>query len=192
MPKNVLAILGHPRSDSFCGALFDSYVAGAQSAGAEVRSIRLEGAEFNPVFEGYEDPIALEPELEAAQEAIRWANHIVIAYPVWWGSVPAVLKGFIDRTLLPGFAFGYQENSPLPARLLKGKTGRLLLTMDAPTWYYRLVYKRASEAMMRHATLEFCGIRPVRVSRFGRVSLVTDARRKAWLETVQALGRAQV
>lgn len=192
MSKNILAILGHPKPDSFCAALYDSYVEGAKAAGADIRVMRLHELTYDPVFTGYSSPIEPEPDLLQAQESIRWADHLMFAYPVWWGAVPALLKGFVDRTLLPGFAFDYQENSPLPARLLKGKTGRLILTMDAPVWYYRLVYKRASEAMMRHATLEFCGIKPVRVTRFGGVSKAGDTRRKDWLTAVNALGRAMV
>lgn len=48
---------------------------------------------------------ALEPCLQRCQESLLWAEHLIIVYPVWWGTMPALLKGWLDRVLLPGFAF---------------------------------------------------------------------------------------
>lgn len=189
MGKKILAVSGHPSEASLCAALHAAYVEGATAAGADVRSLELRTLSFNPVFNGYRDPRPLEDDLKAAQELIAWCEHLVVTYPVWWGAVPGLLKGFVDRTFLPGFAFRYSETSPLPERLLKGRSGRLIMTMDAPVWYYRLVHRRASEAMMRYATLEFSGIKPVRVTRFGNVRGSTAEKRTAWLNKAAATGR---
>jgi len=106
MSKRILVILGHPVTDSFCGALSKSYIDGAQAAGNDVRFIALGSVAFDPVLRnGYAIAQALEPDLASAQAMISWAQHIVFVYPLWWGAMPALLKGFIDRVFLRGFAF---------------------------------------------------------------------------------------
>ena len=112
MSKRVLVILGHPATNSFCGALADSYSEGANAAGNEVQFISLGSLSFDPILHnGYNTIQELELDLVAAKEAITWAQHIVFVYPIWWGAMPALLKGFIDRIFLPGFAFKYREGS---------------------------------------------------------------------------------
>ena len=137
MSKRVLVILGHPGTHSFCSALADSYIAAAKDASHDVRVMRLGDLRFDPVLrEGYQQVQALEPDLLQAQANIHWAEHLVLVYPIWWGGIPALLKGFFDRILLPGFAFQYREGKAFPAKLLKGRSAHLLVTMDTPPWYY--------------------------------------------------------
>jgi len=110
MHKRVLVILGHPSTDSLCGALASSYTAAAGNAGHEVRRINLAEQSFDPLLRhGYAEPQKLEPDLVNAQAQLKWANHVVFVYPTWWGSMPALMKGFIDRTFLPEFAFKYHR-----------------------------------------------------------------------------------
>lgn len=189
--KKILLILGHPRSDSLCGALADGYEATAKAAGAEVRRLNLADLAFDPVLHaGYRGEQALEPDLVAAGEAIRWAEHLVFVYPTWWGGLPALLKGFIDRVFLPGFAFKYRQDSPWWDRLLAGRSARLLVTMDTPPWYYRWIYRMPGHHQMRRTILEFCGVKPVRISQFGPVKGSTEAQRGKWLETARRAARA--
>jgi putative NADPH-quinone reductase len=178
----VAVILGHPETQSFCGAIARAYAESARAAGAEVREINLGELSFDPVlWHGYSRQQSLEPDLLEAQETIRWADVVVFAYPNWWGSVPALLKGFIDRVFLPGFAFKYRENSPFWDRLLSGRSARLLVTMDTPDWFYRLVWHQPGHQMMRRTILGFSGIKPVRRATFGPVRGSTDAARDKWL-----------
>ena len=94
--KKTLIIQGHPDSESYCRALANAYKVGALSAGAEVQEIIVSELKFNPSLEfGYRKRTELEPDLLAAQEKIKWAEHLVIVYPLWWGGVPALLKGFL-------------------------------------------------------------------------------------------------
>lgn len=186
---NTLVILGHPSNDSLSGALAQAYLEGASSAGANVRTLHLGELEFDPVLRGgYKHKQDLEPDLKMAQEAIAWADHLVFVYPTWWGDLPALLKGFIDRTLLPGFAFGFREGSSLPERHLKGKTARIITTMDAPVWYHTLVYRSGGYHVLKHAILRYCGINSVRTLAFGRVRFSTQTQRQGWLEQVRQLG----
>jgi NAD(P)H dehydrogenase (quinone) len=192
--KKVLVILGHPRLESYCNALSQAYERGATEAGAEVRRLDLARLEFDPIlhtasearFSG-EQSKGLEPDLLKAQQDIAWADHLVFVYPSWWGSFPALFKGFIDRAFTPGFGFKYIKGKSLPEQLLKGKTARLIVTMDTPAWWNRFVYRAAGHNAMTHATLHFCGVKPVRITNIGKMRSLDEKARKGWLEKVQKL-----
>lgn len=188
--KQILIIQGNPKTDSYCGTLAKSYEKGAASGGAEIRTIDIGKLRFDPNLQlGYTSEVPLEEDLVAAQQAIQWANHIVFVYPIWWGSMPAQLKGFIDRVFLPGFAFKYRKGSALWDKLLKGKSARLIVTMDTPGWYYRWVYKQPGFHMMKKTILGFCGITPVRITSLNPIKGSTVEQRKRWLSDVELLGR---
>lgn len=190
MSKRILVILGHPDSDRFCSAIATSYLEGASQAGNEVRRISVGDLSFDPVLhKGYAKIQELEPDLVAAQEAITWAQHIVFVYPTWWGGMPALLKGFIDRVFLPGFAFKYREDSRFWDRLLCGRSAHLLVTMDTPPWYYRLVFRMPGHNQMKRTILEFSGIKPVTISSFGPVKGSSQQQREKWLGKAREYGR---
>jgi putative NADPH-quinone reductase len=115
----------------------------------------------------------------------------VFVFPIWWGGIPALLKGFLDRVLLPGFAFKYRSNSPFPAQLLKGRSADLLVSMNTPPWYFRWVYRMPGLEQMRRTTLGFCGIRPQKTLTFGPVISSSTTQREAWLQQVRKLARAR-
>ena len=133
----------------------------------------------------------LEPDLLAAQADITWAHHLVWVYPIWWGAMPALLKGFIDRVLLPGYAFKYRKGSSLWDKLLAGRSAELLVTMDSPPWYFRWVTRMPGHHQMKKAILEFCGIRPVRVHSFGPVRSASAEQLALWVEKARQLGQRQ-
>lgn len=188
--KKILVILGHPTPNSFCSALSTSYIEGARSAGAEVQELVLADLSFDPNLSmGYKEKVKLESDLQKAQQLIKWADHLVFVYPSWWASAPALLKGFIDRVFLPGFAFQYEANSPLPKQLLKGKTARLIVTMDAPYFYYRWFQGQPGHNMMKKGILQFCGVKPVRITSIDQVRKLSEPERVKWLQKIKELGR---
>lgn len=184
--KRILVVLGHPSADSLCGQMADTYAANAQAAGAEVRVLRVGDLDFDPILHlGYKQIQTLEPDLLQAQADITWAQHLVFVYPIWWGGMPALLKGFIDRIFLPGFAFKYRKDSPMWDRLLSGRTAHLLVTMDSPPWYFRWIARMPGHNQMRRTILEFCGIKPVKIDSFGPVRGSTPEQRATWLSKVR-------
>ncbi len=188
MKSNILVINGHPDPESFCSALSHSYMEGAGEH-AQIRFIELNRIHFDPVLKfGYRQRTELEKDLLEAQELIRWSDHLVFIYPTWWGSMPALLKGFIDRTFLPGFAFKYRKDSVFWDKLLTGKSAHLIVTTDTPTWYNKLIYKQAGHIVMKRNILRFCGISPVRVTEIGPIKPSSDRQRSKWLEKVKQLG----
>jgi putative NADPH-quinone reductase len=163
---------------------------GAVAAGNEVRLIRVGDLSFDPVLHrGYAEVQELEPDLQAAQADITWAQHLVFVYPIWWGGMPAVLKGFIDRVFLPGFAFKYREGSRFWDRLLSGRSAHLLVTMDTPPWYFRWIYRMPGHNQMKRTILEFCGVKPVAITSFGPIRGSSRKKRERWLSQVVASGR---
>jgi len=187
--QRILVILGHPAPNSLCAGMATAYAEGAQAAGAEVRRLDLSTLHFDPRLQaGYRGEQPLEPDLVAAQADITWAEHLVWVYPIWWGAMPALLKGFIDRVFLPGYAFKYRQGSSLWDRLLAGRTAELLVTMDSPPWYFRWVTHMPGHHQMKKAILEFCGIRPVKVRSFGPVRTADAKRLGAWVAQARALG----
>ncbi len=188
--KKVLIIQGNPIANSYGSQLAEVYARGAAESGAEVRELVLAELEFDlNLSGGYKDKQPLEPDLQKAQELISWADHLVFVYPNWWGGMPALLKGFIDRVFLPGFAFKYRKNSPLPEQLLKGKTARLIVTMDSPYVYYRFYLGQPGHQMMKHSILKFCGVGSVRATNITQLRKMPEVARKQWLERIHRMGR---
>ncbi|WP_051243382.1 NAD(P)H-dependent oxidoreductase [Azohydromonas australica] len=186
--KQVLVISAHSPSGSFGAALAEAYAQRARREGHDVELLCLERLRFDPVLhEGYRHVQALEPDLQRAQQAIHRAQHLVFVYPIWWGSVPALLKGFLDRVLLPGFAFKYRPGKSFPDKLLAGRTAHIVATMDTPPWYFRWIYGAPGLRQMQKNTLAFCGIAPVKTLALGPVLGADEKQRARWLREVQAL-----
>ncbi|MDF2154573.1 NAD(P)H-dependent oxidoreductase [Vibrio sp. CAU 1672] len=189
MKRKILVILGHPNPESFCGALAQEYIIGAKMAGAEVREIRVGELNFDPVlWRGYSEVQELEPDLVECCKLILWAEHLVFVYPTWWGTMPSLMKGFIERTFLPEFAFKYREKSKFWDKLLAGRSAQLLVTMDTPPWYYRLIFRSPGHNEMKRSILGYCGIKVNAISEFSPIKYSTDKMRVKWLKEAKELG----
>lgn len=188
--KKILIIDGHPNQDSLNFALAEAYLKGAKESGAEVKKIRIGDLYFDPNLEyGYQNRKELEPDLLEAIELIRWADHLVWFYPVWWGGFPAIMKGFIDRLFLPGLTYQPIENSYKHNKLLKGKTARIVTTLDQPSWYYHLVFNVPSTNQLKKCILQFCGVKPVKVTYLSFIRSSNEQKRANWLRKIESIGK---
>lgn len=188
--KKILIINGHPDKESYNFALAEAYKKGALASGAEVKQINIRELDFNLNLQfGYRKRTELEPDLLQAQKQIKWADHMVWIYPVWWGSVPALMKGFLDRILLPGFAYQKRKNSLWWDKLLVGKTARIINTLDQPDWFYRWFNGKPSHTAIKKLTLNFIGVKKVRITSIGPIRLSKQSFRENWLKKVEKLGR---
>jgi putative NADPH-quinone reductase len=186
---NVLIINGHPKEKSFNDAIVKAYEQGALNTDASVEVLTLRDLEFNLNLEtAYEKEEDLEEDLKMAIEKIKWCDHMVWVHPVWWSSYPALMKGFIDRTFLPGVTYKYEGKSVFPEKLLKGKTARIICTADSPSWYNTLFLGAPATKQLKKNTLEFCGVKPVKTNFIGPVRNSTPAFREKWLQKITKLG----
>ncbi|MEN0061408.1 MAG: NAD(P)H-dependent oxidoreductase [Myxococcota bacterium] len=189
----VLLIHGHPNPEAFNRALADAYLEGAAAAGADVRVVDLSELTFDPVLrKGYAEIQPLEPDLIEAQKALLWADHLVLAFPVWWGAAPALLKGFLDRTFLPGFAFRFPDVWPLPEKLLRGRSAHVIVTMDSPRPIYSLLYRDSAHRSVVRGTLQFCGFHPITTSDISAVKYLPEAWRERSVRHQRRLGETFV
>lgn len=189
--KKIVIINGHPNNESFNFGIVNAYKKGAVSEKNEIKEIVISDLNFNPNLQyGYSKRTILEPDLLVAWEKIKWADHMVWVHPVWWGGLPAVTKGFIDRLFLPGMAFQYRENSIFWDKLLKGKTAQIITTLDQPSWYYKFINKSPSIHQLKKNTLEFCGVSKVKVAYVGVIKNSNESQREKWLLKIEKLGKA--
>tara|TARA_R110002049_G_scaffold13089_6_gene57444 strand:- start:4217 stop:4795 length:579 start_codon:yes stop_codon:yes gene_type:complete len=187
--KQVLIINGHPDKESFNYALSKAYLKGATNTNSILSQINISDLDFSPNLKfGYRKRIELEPDLISAIDKIKKADHIVWVFPMWWYSYPALMKGFIDRTFLPGITFDVVKGNPFPKKLLKGKSARLIITADTPKWYNFFVMKRPAINQFKKGTLQFCGINSVKVTYISSIKDSNLAFREKWLKKVFILG----
>lgn len=186
--SKITVILGHPNSKSFNSAIAETYRDTALKAGHDVKYFALGDMEFDPILhEGYNKRQNLEPDLQTAIDAVLWADHLVFVFPTWWGTMPAILKGFFDRAFLPGLTFKYHENDPMWDKLLAGKSAHCLITMDTPRWFFSLIYGDPAHKQIKRTILEFCGVKPVKITNFSEVRYADAKKRVAWLEKVKEI-----
>ncbi len=191
MGRRIVLIQGHPARGGghFCHALADAYAEGAAAAGHEVRRVAAAELDF-PLLRDREDfeHGTPPPDIAEAQAAIAWAEHLVIVYPLWLGTMPALLKAFIEQVFRPDFAKGEAEAATPWTRGLKGRSSRIVVTMAMPALAYRWYFGAHSLKSLERNILAFVGIRPNRHMLIGLVEGISDARRQKWLKKLRDLG----
>lgn len=190
--KKIILINGHPGRSSLSKSLCNSYQNSASRSGHSVRYHDLSEMVFDADYgqSGYENPKPLEPDLDKLLSDIEWADHIVLATPLWWGAIPAKLKGAFDRAFLPGRAFDTRNRNALgvPKPMLTGKTARVLLTSDTPSFFLRLFYGNAIKKIISRQILGFVGVKPTRFSSFAPATDADSGKVEGWLRQVETLG----
>ncbi|MCG8749170.1 NAD(P)H-dependent oxidoreductase [Tenacibaculum finnmarkense] len=187
--KHVLIINGHPDKQSYNYVLSEAYLKGASKTTAVLSQINITDLDFNlNLAFGYRKRTELEPDLLIAIDKIKKATHIVWIFPMWWQGTPAIMKGFIDRTFLPGITYQPIEGKPFPEKLLKGKSARIIITTDTPRWYDFLVMKSPALRQFKKGTLEFCGISPVKTTYISPIKNSSISFRNKWIEKITLLG----
>lgn len=191
--KKILVLLGHPDKETFNGSLADAYEGSAKLAGHEVRRKNVGDLQFDPLLhKGYKVIQELEPDLKELQEDFRWAEHIVIIYPLWWSSMPALFKGLFDRMWLPAFAFRFIKAPDGKStmgwnRLLKGRTARVVVTLKNIPFVERFMFGDYTAELV-HAILRFAGIK-VKLTEIGNVEALSDRARAQVVKNIANLAR---
>lgn len=191
MSRKILVLNGHPdpRGERLCAALANAYVRGASSAGHQVRRIDVGEARFTLIRtrEEFADG-APAPDIREAQEALRWADHLVILYPLWLGGMPALLKGFLEQVFRYGVAIASPDG--LPKGLLRGKSARVVVTMGMPSPIFRWVFGAHGLKSLEKGILRISGLRPIRHTLIGNVEGAEPSARRLWLKVMERFGAA--
>ena len=189
MPKTVAILQGHPNpaGSHLCHALADAYAEGAAAAGHRV--LRVEIARIDvPVlrdqraFETGELPASL----AEAKDAVVAADHVVLVFPLWLGTMPALVKAFLEQVMRPGVAFAYEKTGI--RKLLTGRSAHIVVTMGMPALAYRLFFLSHGVAGLRRNIFKFVGFSPVRSTLFGMVAAAPERTRDGWLARMRRDG----
>ncbi|MEM9782020.1 MAG: NAD(P)H-dependent oxidoreductase [Pseudomonadota bacterium] len=193
MPGRIFILNGHPGPSSITRQAVARYAASAEAAGHEVRVSQLADLSFDPDrgVAGYGEAKPLELVLEEALGNLEWCSHFVLAFPLWWGGLPAKLKGWIDRVFVPGRTFTTEKTTllGLPAPLLTGRSARVVITSDTPRSFLWLAYGDAILRQLRGQILGFVGFKPVRITFFAPASDPKPGAVDRLLAEMEQLGR---
>lgn len=182
---NILYINGHPYKKSFHAAIRDSYINAAKANGHTVKVLNLGTLQFDPVLRfGYSERMPEDKVITTSQELIKRADHVVFAYPMWWGAPPSLFMGWVARVFTPGFS--YRLTNPIsPERLLRGKTADIIITSRAPRFAWWFVGNSGATLLTRNLFF-LTGIKKRKLIVLDLMSLKFDtlARREAFLKKV--------
>lgn len=192
MNRKILVLQGHPDATAphLCHALADSYANGAREAGHEVRTLDIARFDFPLLRSQHEwEHGEVPPALAPAQQDIRWAEHLVLFFPLWLGDMPALVKGFLEQVARPGFAFEYAEaGTAFTRKGLKGRSARVVCTMGMPALVYRWYFRAHSIRSLERNILGFVGIAPVHETLIGGVGNVKAEDAAKWMKKLRRLG----
>ena len=190
--RHILLIMGHPDGSAthLCHALAEAYADGARQAGHAVRSVDIAKLDF-PVLRSQHDwaqgtvPESLRP----VQADLTWADHVVLFFPLWLGDMPALLKAFLEQVARPGFAVPAPGSGTQGAKLLAGRSARVVVTMGMPALVYRWYFRAHSVRSLERNILGFVGFAPVHETLVGSVEQLGDAGVATWLARMRKAGR---
>lgn len=189
MTRRICLINAHPdpSAERFCHALADAYQAGAESGGHAVRRVNAGAIEYGFLSSAAEFEHGPDGELAEVREAIAWCDHLLLIYPLWLGSLPAKAKALLEHVARGGFLVDVAQDDEWPAKKMKGKSARLIVTMGMPGFAYRLFLRSHSVRALESGILAMAGFKPVRDTVFGLIE--GGAKRRAlMLEKTRALG----
>lgn len=185
-----LVVFSHPNPTSFNAAILATVKEELQNKGAEVKVKDLYAMNWNPVLSGEDFQNFMSgqtPEDIAREQAdVAWADVMILIGPIWWFSVPAMLKGYIDRVMSMGFAYQYTETGP--KGLLGGKKAVIITTSgaDEQVAAHSGMIESINRSLVR-GVFGFCGFSEATYKNCFAVPSVTDEARKGMLEEIREL-----
>lgn len=192
-----LIIYNHPHEGSFCSAIREAVHSGLKKGGHPCKVINLDKDQFDPVMRGKDlkafvmagrmgeeglegvDPIVLR-----YMKKLHWAEHIVMIFPVWWMTMPAMMKGFVDKVIFPGVAYK-MEDGKLVSTLSDLRQVTVISTMNTPSDIYKDLFGNSLEGSLIKGTFNQIGIHDVRWISLNMVKQSGDERRWLWLDEIE-------
>lgn len=187
MSKRILIIDGHPdpAPQRYVHALAADYEKKATRAGHEVRTVTVARIEFPALRTKAEfesgGPCGV---IQKIQDDFAWCEHLVLVYPLWLGSMPALVMGLFEQILRPPFVLVCPEHGGSAKKRLRGKSVRIIVTMGMPAIAYRWYYGAHSLKCLKRNVLSFCGMGPIRSSVIGLVGVASRRHHFRWMERI--------
>ncbi|KAA9022038.1 NAD(P)H-dependent oxidoreductase [Niallia endozanthoxylica] len=182
----VLLIYAHPNEESFTHAVMERLQAGLILGEHEVQTIDFYKEEFDPVLvvntSRRRRDLLQDPYTERYRNRIAAADHLIFVYPVWWHSMPAMMRGFIEKTFVSGFAYSFRGKSAqsvLPNGLFRGKTVWCIYTLDALKF---VAWLDPGWLSIKYPIFWYCGFRKVRRFYLPRMKHTSLDERIQWLD----------
>ena len=185
--KNLI-VLAHPNKESFNAAIAKKFEKQLKNKGEEVVVRDLYELGFDPVMTWDEMNElrngSIKEDVQIEQTFVKECDNIIFVYPIWWTSMPAILKGYIDRVFSYGFAYVFNEEGGIDG-LFKGKSVTVVNTYGTPKEYYDA--SGMSEAFHKTTDVgifEFCGMNVKQHLYLGEVPYINEEQGSAILEKI--------
>ncbi|QQR36396.1 NAD(P)H-dependent oxidoreductase [Devosia oryziradicis] len=154
-----LVVLAHPLGDSLCAHLAREAIDALRARGARVDVLDLYAEDFQPALTAAERRLHYAtpepgPEIVALQQRLANADTLVLVFPTWWFSMPAILKGWFDRVWAPKFAF--EHGTPIRPLLTGLKSCLVVTTLGSPWWIDRIVMRQPVKRVLKLGLVFAC------------------------------------
>ncbi|HET7627784.1 MAG TPA: NAD(P)H-dependent oxidoreductase [Bacillales bacterium] len=184
-----LVLYAHPTRESFNGAILQTYINALKERGHEIDIRDVYRLDFDPklTWEAYRGQLAGNYDRFVKEEWRFWAraDAVTLIFPLWWGGLPALAKGYLDRVLAYGLAYQLDGEEPIP--LLGGKQSALIYTSGTPKELFDETGMSASiRQTLEEAVFQFCGMETAGVLHFGNAVLATSEEHNHMLQEVKA------
>jgi len=187
-----LIIYAHPYEGSFCHAVKEKVVETLKNEGKEYNLIDLYEDNFNPVMSGedlklYSKGETTDKNVERYLEILGETDSLFVIFPVWWGVMPAILKGFFDKVFLPKRAYVYMKSGLLKPKFPQIKKTVIFNTLGGPKIYHNWILLFPVKKVVVNTTLKMIGAKSVKILQFDSMKKSSDQKRAKWLENVKKI-----
>lgn len=192
-----LIVYNHPREGSFCSAIREAVENGLKTGNHEYKVIDLDRDGFDPVMRekdlkafvtagriGEDGLEEVDPLVLRYMKMMRWAEQIVMIFPIWWMTTPAMTKGFIDKVIFPGIVYK-MEGGKLVSKLSSLKQVTIITTMNTPSEVYHDFFGNSLEGSLIKGTFNQIGIHDIRWISLNMVKQAGDEKRWVWLDEIE-------
>lgn len=192
-----LIVYNHPREGSFCSAIREAVENGLKTGNHEYKVIDLDRDGFDPVMRekdlkafvtagriGEDGLEEVDPLVLRYMKMMRWAEQIVMIFPIWWMTTPAMTKGFIDKVIFPGIVYK-MEGGKLVSKLSSLKQVTIITTMNTPSEVYHDIFGNSLEGSLIKGTFNQIGIHDIRWISLNMVKQAGDEKRWVWLDEIE-------
>ena len=188
---NALVVYSHPVEGSFCSAMRDAAIAGLTKAGHTVSLVDLAADNFDPVMSHDEWNVYISGSgeipsgLEQYVELVKKSEIYVFVYPTWWSGLPAQLKGWLERVMLPGVAFQLNKKNKMKPALTHVRQVYVLSTFGSPKPYVKFINNNGRRILVR--ALRMSGSLKMRTSTLSmhQLDACSNEERQAFLERIE-------